>query len=441
MPCARPPPAVQGPSHVESARCHHRNVRQYPVGGRAGRVPRRPPGRQSALSRWKCFATEPIYGKVGADLSEYDTAAKIASFEGGLPSEVFRRLRRLTARVPWSTRLSLLLAADAWLDAGLAAAPADPERTAVIVGGHNINSGYTHRTGRQFAAEPDLIDGMFCLNKLDTDHAGCVSELVQAHGPVYTAGAACASGNLALRAAVDEIRHHGQEIVMVIGPVLDFSPADIHGMALMGAISFGAFDDEPAKASRPFDVRRDGFVPAHGGGALVLEALDSARRRGARIYAEVLAVAAGANGDHLPRPSAEGQARVMRKALEESGLRPEQIDFVSAHATSTPAGDVAEVYSIKEVFGRHAYRLKVNAPKSMLGHTCWAAPVVELIAAILQMRKGVLHPSINIDELDPEIDLDVCRGASVAHPVEYVLKNSFGFGGINCVSVVRRWNG
>ena len=396
---------------------------------------------KSALSRWKCFAPEPIYGKVGADLSDYDVAAKVAGFEGRLPPEVFRRLRRLTARVPWSTRLSLLLAADAWLDAGLDAAPSVPERTAVIVGGHNINSGYSHRTGRQFAAEPDLIDGLFCLHNLDADHAGCVSELVQAHGPVYTAGAACASGNLALRAAVDEVRHHGQEVAIVVGPVLEFSPADVHGMALMGAISFGTFDDEPARASRPFDVRRDGFVPAHGGGALVLEDLDSARRRGAWIYAEVLAVAAGANGDHLPRPSAEGQARVMRKALEESGLRPEQIDVVSAHATSTLAGDVAEVRSIKEVFGRHAYRLKINAPKSMLGHTCWAAPVVELIAAILQMRKGVLHPSINIDELDPEIDLDVCRGGSVECSFEYVLKNSFGFGGVNCVSVVRRWDG
>jgi 3-oxoacyl-(acyl-carrier-protein) synthase len=276
---------------------------------------------------------------------------------------------------------------------------------------------------------------------LDTDHAGCVSELLQAHGATYTAGAACASGNLALRAAVDEIRHHDQDVMFVIGPVLDFAPIDVHGMALMGAITFGTFDDEPERASRPFDVRRDGFVPAHGGGVLVLEELESARHRGARIYAEVLAVAAGANGNHLPEPSLEGQARVMRQALAESGVQPEQIDHVSAHATSTPAGDLVEVRALKEVFGRHAYRLKVNATKSMLGHTCWAAPVVELIAAVLQIRAGVLHPSINIDELDPEIDLDVCRGAKVPHAVEHVLKNGFGFGGINCVSVLRRYDG
>jgi 3-oxoacyl-(acyl-carrier-protein) synthase len=393
---------------------------------------------KSALSHWKCFAGEPIYSNIGADLSEYDVANRVATLEGRLPSGAFGRLRRLIRRVPWSTQLTLLVAADAWLDADLACIPPDPSRLAVIVGGHNISSGYSHGMGRQFLDEPDLIDGMYCLYKLDSDHAGCVSELLLAHGPIYTAGAACASGNLALRSAVDEIRHHGQEAVMVIGPVMHFSPVDVHAMALMGAITTDTFDDEPEKASRPFDVRREGFVPAHGAGAMVLEDRDAACRRGARIYAEILAVAAGADGNHSPQPCMEGQVRVMRRALEETGLRPEQIDYISAHATSTPAGDISEVRAIKEVFGQHAFRLKVNATKSMLGHTCWAAAVIELIAAILQMRGGVLHPSINIEELDPEVDLDVCRGTRVAHSVEYFMKNSFGFGGINCVSVIRR---
>jgi 3-oxoacyl-(acyl-carrier-protein) synthase len=393
---------------------------------------------KSAVSRWKCFAGEPVYSKIGADLSDYDVANRVATLEGILPAEAFRRLRRLIRRVPWSTQLTLLVAADAWLDADLPSAASDADRLAVIVAGHNIGSGYSHRMGRQFLDQPDLIDGMYCLYKLDSDHAGCVSELLQSHGPIYTAGAACASGNLALRSAVDEIRHHGQEAAIVIGPVMHFSPVDVHAMALMGAIPADAFDDEPEKASRPFDVRREGFVPAHGAAALVLEDRDAAQRRGARVYAEVLAVAAGADGNHLPQPCRDGQVRVMRRALQESGLRPEQIDYVSAHATSTPAGDICEVRAIKEVFGPHAHRLKVNAAKSMLGHTCWAAALIELIAAILQMRAGVLHPSINIEELDAEVDLDVCRGTKVAHPIEHLLKNSFGFGGIDCVSVVRR---
>jgi 3-oxoacyl-(acyl-carrier-protein) synthase len=395
---------------------------------------------KSALSRWRCFAGAPVYSKVGADLSDYDVAFRIVALEGRLPPEVFRRLRRLCSRVPWGAQLSLLVAADAWRDAGLGDTPSDATRAAVIIGGHNLGPGYDHRNTLQFLDEPDLIDGMYSLHSLDIDHAGCVSELLQARGPVYTVGGACASGNLALRAAVDEIRHHGQEVAVVVGPALDFSPLQVHALALMGAITFDKFDDEPEKASRPFDVRRDGFVPAHGAGALVLEDLDAARRRGASIYAEVLAVAAGANGDRLPRPYLDGQVRVMQAAIAESGLRPEQIDYVSAHATSTPAGDLVEAQAIHQVFGSHAARLKVNATKSILGHTCSAAPVVELVAAVLQMRAGVLHPSVNVDELDPEIDLDVCRDGPVTHSVEHFVKNSFGFGGINCVSVVRRYD-
>jgi len=129
----------------------------------------------------------------------------------------------------------------------------------------------------------------------------------------------------------------------------------------------------------------------------------------------------------------------MRRVLEKAHLEPDQIDYLSAHATSTPLGDITEVRSIKNVFGERARtgKLKVNATKSMLGHTCWAAPVVESVAAILQINAGKLHPSINIDELDPEVDLDVCRNRAVQHPVRYAMKNAFGFGGINCVSILR----
>lgn len=178
-------------------------------------------------------------------------------------------------------------------------------------------------------------------------------------------------------------------------------------------------------------------MPAHGGAALVLEDLDVARARGARIYAEILSVAANSDANHLPQPSEDGQVRVMRRALKEAGIDPSQIDYVNAHATSTPLGDLTEVRSIKQVFGAHARELKINAPKSMLGHTCWSAPAVETVAAILQMKAGELHRSINVDTLDPEVDLDICRDANVAHRVRYAMKNSFGFGGINSVSVIK----
>jgi 3-oxoacyl-(acyl-carrier-protein) synthase len=396
---------------------------------------------QSAITNWKSLDTSQIYAKVGADLSGYDTDRAVASLEGRIPNETHKRLRKLASRAPWSTKLSLLLAASGFLDSGLFGAGTDPTKVATIVAGHNINVNYKHENRIQFAEEPDFIDGLYALHALDTDHAGSVSELLGAMGPIYTVGGACASGNTALRCAVDEVRHHDVDVAVVLGAVLDFSPIDLHAMALLGAITHQSFNDDPSHASRPFDTRREGFVPAHGGGVLIVEELEAAKRRGARIYAEVLGVETSADANHLPQPSESGQARLMIKLLEQCGLAPSEIDYINAHATSTPLGDLTEVRSIKRVFGDHARKLKINATKSILGHTCWAAPIVESIAAILQMNAGVLHPSVNIDQLDPEIDLDVCRGQSVRHPVRVLMKNSFGFGGINCVSILKRFEG
>ena len=199
-----------------------------------------------------------------------------------------------------------------------------------------------------------------------------------------------------------------------------------------------AVDGDPTKASRPYDTKREGFVPSHGAACLVLEELGHALARGARIYAEVLGCTSTSDGSHLPAPSTEGQARTITRLLKRCGITPEQVDFVCAHATSTPLGDLSEVNALRSVFGDHVRKLKINAPKSMLGHTCWAAPTVETVAAILQMRDGRLHRSINIDELDPEVDLDVCREGPVTHNVRTFMKNSFGFGGINCVSLFRK---
>ena len=394
---------------------------------------------RSAINRWKFFDTDGVYSKVGADLSGYDVKAKVKSLEPELEPELYKRLKHLVPRAPFSTRLSLLLTARALKDAGVVAGTIDSEKLGVVVAGHNINSNYNFVNRTQYDEEPDFIDGMLALHNLDTDHAAICSELAQARGPIYTVGAACASGNVALRCAIDEIAAHDYDMILIVGSALDMAPMDLHAMALLGAISYQSFNEAPFAASRPFDTRREGFVPAHGGAVLVVESLESAKRRGARIYAEVLGSESNADANHLPQPSAEGQTRVMNRLLQRSGVKPEQVDYVSAHATSTPLGDLTELRSIKNVFGKHAYNLKINATKSMLGHTCWAAATVETVAAILQMNAGKLHPSINVDTLDPEIDLDVCLHKPVEKDVRFFMKNSFGFGGINAVSLFKRW--
>ena len=395
---------------------------------------------KSAVTRWKFLDTEKIHSKIGGDISEYDGKARMKELAGMMPVDKHKRLRKLAKKAPFATKISLLTAADAYLDAGFNGA-LDPTTAGVIVGGHNLHNNLLFNNIEVFNDEPEYINSLLSLHGLDTDVAASISEVLGLNGPVYTVGGACASTNIALRNAVDEIRHHDLNAILVTGAPLDFSPIDLHAMAIMGAISYKSFNDLPDQASRPYDMAREGFIPSHGSAVLVLEELQHALDRGARIYAEVLGVSAASDGCHLPAPSMEGQTRTMSGLLKKCGVAPEEVDYINAHATSTPLGDRTEIGSIKQVFGDHAYELKVNATKSMLGHTCWAAPVVETVAALLQMNRGTLHPSINIDDLDPEIDLDVCANAAVEYEVNTLMKNSFGFGGINCCALYRRYEG
>ncbi len=394
---------------------------------------------RSGITEWKFFKHNGVLSKIGGDLSDYDFTAKTNELKTKLPPDMFDRFRKLVKKAPFSTKFSLICAADAWLDANLDEDD-NPTLRAVLVGGHNLNDKYLMDNHSTFMEEPDYIDGLMALLSLDTDQAASVSEVLGWMGPAYTLGGACASGNIAMRNAMDEIRHHDCEMAMVVGPVLQFSEMGVHSMALMGAISFSKFNDQPAVASRPFDKEREGFVPSHGAGAIVLENLEHALKRNADIYAEVLEVVATAEACHLPNPSMEGQARTISSLLQKSNVKPEEIDFVSGHSTSTPLGDISELKALKKVFGDHAKNLKINAPKSMLGHTCWSAPLVETVATVLQMRHNKLHPSINIDNLDPEVDLDICANKAIEHEVNFALKNSFGFGGISCCSLLKRFD-
>ncbi len=395
---------------------------------------------KSAISRWKWLKNDLVYSKVGGDLSEYDFKAKLAKLKKQLPAPFHKKLRQLCKKAPFSTKISAMCAADAWLDAGLVGFDLDPTRCATLVGGHNLNEKYLVDNYETYQDEPDYIDSLAALLMLDTDHAGTVSEVLGSQGACYTMGGACASANVALRSAIDEIRHHDHQVAVVVGSVLDFSGMGVHAMAMMGAITIHSFNETPEKASRPYDKDREGFVPSHGAGVLVLEELGHALERGARIYAEVLGCTSTSDGCHLPSPSTEGQARTLERLLRRNRIVPEDIDYVSAHATSTPLGDKSEVNAIKKVFGDHAYKLKINAPKSMLGHTCWSAPAVETVGALMQFEGRKLHPSINIDNRDPEIDLDVCANEAVDHEIQLMVKNSFGFGGLNCCSLYKRWD-
>jgi 3-oxoacyl-(acyl-carrier-protein) synthase len=397
---------------------------------------------RSAITLMKGLDTSQIRCKIGGDLSQYDVAAKIEKMKGNIPEEVLKRAKKIIKTAPFSTKLTMLTAIDAFADAGLFNVDFDRDRMCALLGGHNLQDNYLFKNVKQYFDEPEYIDGLVGITGPDTDSIASIAETLQVRGPMYTIGAACASAGVALRNAINEINYGDCDLSIVGGGLADISAMGYQSLILVNAISYQSFNDQPERASRPFDTRREGFVPSHGTGMLVIEDLEHAAKRNARIYAEILAVETSNDGNHLSNPSTEGQSKLMKKVLAKAGLVPEQIDYINAHATATPIGDKIEIQSIKNVFGDHAYKLKINATKSITGHAGVACHVTELIAGILQMQHSCLHPSINIDELDPDIDLDVCANKRVDnYPIEHFLKNSFGFGGINCCSVIKKWRG
>jgi 3-oxoacyl-[acyl-carrier-protein] synthase II len=250
---------------------------------------------------------------------------------------------------------------------------------------------------------------------------------------------ACASGTQAIGEGARAIRDGSAQVVVAGGTESAMCELALAGICAMRALS--TRNHEPERASRPFDAERDGFVASDGCGVLVLESLEHAMARGARIYAEVLGYGVSSEAYHVsaPHPEGRGAALAMRRAIADAGLKPEDIQYINAHATSTPTGDPAEVVAIKSVLGSHAYEIPVNATKSMVGHLLGAAGAVEAIATIMTIREGILHPTINYEHPDPQCDLDCVPNQARRTQVDIALSNSFGFGGQDACLVFRGW--
>jgi 3-oxoacyl-[acyl-carrier-protein] synthase II len=250
---------------------------------------------------------------------------------------------------------------------------------------------------------------------------------------------ACAASAQAIGEAAEVLRRGDAQVMLAGGTEAPISKLSMLSFCAIRALS--TRNDAPERASRPFDAARDGFVIAEGAGVLVLETLAHARRRGARIYAELVGYGSSSDAHHVtaPHPEAEGAVLAMRRALERAGIMPQQVDYINAHATSTPAGDVAETLAIKRVFGDHARRVPISASKSMLGHLTSAAGAVEAAATVLALVHGVVPPTINYEHADPACDLDYVPNRAREVPLEFAMSNSFGFGGVNAVLVFRRF--
>jgi len=257
-------------------------------------------------------------------------------------------------------------------------------------------------------------------------------------GVNWTPTSACASGNHAIGEAYHLIRRGLQDIVVAGGAEAAITPLGVGGFSSMKALS--TRNDAPERASRPFDKERDGFVLAEGSGILILEEREAALQRGAKIYAELIGYAANGDAHHMtaPAPEGEGAARCMALALKDAGIEPNQIDYINAHGTSTEYNDMNETQAIKTVFGAHAYKLAVSSTKSMTGHLLGAAGAVEGIFTSLALHHGILPPTINYENPDPQCDLDYVPNQARKADIQIALSNSFGFGGTNACVIFRR---
>jgi 3-oxoacyl-[acyl-carrier-protein] synthase II len=270
--------------------------------------------------------------------------------------------------------------------------------------------------------------------------AGAIAMENGLKGPNLATVSACASSAHSIGDAGDAIRRGQADVMLAGGSEAGLIPVAIAAFNAMHALS--RRNDEPQRASRPFDKMRDGFVFAEGGACLLLEELEHARARGARIYAELIGYGLSADAHHITAPpgGAEGAVRAMRMAIADAGIDPTDVDYVNAHGTSTPANDGPESRGIRAVFGEHAHRLAVSSTKSMTGHTLGAAGAIEAAICILAMRDGILPPTINQEVPDPECDLDYVPNKARPGEIKVSLSNSMGFGGHNAVLLLRRWD-
>ncbi len=288
---------------------------------------------------------------------------------------------------------------------------------------------------------PQRISPFFVPMFIADIASGLVSMRYGLRGPNYATVSACASSAHAVGVAYRIVQRGEADMVIAGGAEATVTPLTMAGFAAMKALS--RRNDDPQAASRPFDAERDGFVLGEGAGALVIESLESALDRGAKILGEIIGVGQTADAYHLTAPAPEGAGAqlAMRAALEDAGCAPEDVDYINAHGTSTPANDLNETLAVKAVFGDHAYRLVMGSTKSMTGHLLGAAGAVEAIISLKVCETGEIPPTINFSTPDPECDLDYAHNRRVQRDVDIALSNSFGFGGHNVCLAVRGWSG
>ncbi|MFI8479048.1 beta-ketoacyl-ACP synthase II [Pseudomonas sp. NPDC078700] len=386
-----------------------------------------------------------LAGQSGIGLIEHiDLSAYTTRFGGSIkgfdvePYLSAKEARKLDLFIQYGLAASF----QAMRDSGLEVTEANRERIGVALG-----SGIGGLTNIENSCKvlqeqgPRRISPFFVPGSIINMISGFLSIHLGLQGPNYAIATACTTGTHCIGMAARNIAYGEADVMLAGGAEMAACGLGIGGFAAARALS--TRNDEPTKASRPWDVDRDGFVLSDGAGTLVLEELEHAKARGAHIYAELIGFGMSGDAFHMTSPpeDGEGAARCMANAIRDAGLNPDQVQYINAHGTSTSAGDKAEIAAVKSVFADHAYKLSVSSTKSMTGHLLGAAGAVEAIFSILALRDQVAPPTINLDQPDEGCDLDLVPHTAKEMPIDVVLSNSFGFGGTNGSLVFRRFNG
>jgi 3-oxoacyl-[acyl-carrier-protein] synthase II len=378
---------------------------------------------ESGLGWISTFETAGLPVRVAGEVKGFDATQVVSAKEA-------RKLER-------NVLFGVAAGREALADSGLTGF--DPTRVGVIFGSAIGGvAGILEQAETLRERGPDRVSPNFLPNVLVDSISGQLAISLGLKGPNYAVVSACATGSHAVGEAAEMIKRGDADAVLAGGTEACIVPLILAGFTAMRGLAVE--DDDPAHASRPFDATRAGFVMAEGSGALFLEDWEHAERRGAEIYAEVLGYGASNDAHHMaqPEPEATGVAAMMSAALARAGVEPSRVGYINAHGTSTPLGDAAETRAIKEVFGEHAYKLAVSSTKSMMGHTFGAAGAIEAIMCVLALRDGVLPPTINYRQADPECDLDYVPNEARRTQVDVALSNAMGLGGHNgCVLLGR----
>lgn len=381
---------------------------------------------KSGITKLSIIDPEPYPSKIAGQVLDFDPSPYIDAKEA-------RRMDRFT-------QFAVSAAVQAVEDSKLDPEQEDPSKVGVIIGS-GIGGMQTFQDQYKTLLDrgASRVSPFFIPMLISDISSGIVSIRYNAQGPNYSVSSACATASHAIGSAFRAIKFGDADVMISGGAEAGIVSMGLAGFCSMKALCTG-FNDEPEKGSRPFDKKRCGFVIAEGSGVVVLEELEHALKRGATIYGEVKAVGMSADAHHMvaPHPEGRGAEIAMRKALEQGGVKKEQIDYINAHGTSTHLGDISEVMAVKRLFGEDA-KVMLCSTKSMTGHTLGAAGAIELIATLLAMRNSLVPPTINQEEPDPECQVDCVPNVARKANVDYALSNSFGFGGHNASVLVAKY--